>query len=106
MLKTRSDSSTASDSTVATRLLKAVLAKSFVEMLFVCLIATLAAFSNFSPMLRGAIDVADQNRVAGWVYDPQSRGETVEVQLFVDGNFVASQLAGLKREDLVRAEVS
>src|SRR5215813_6846277 len=100
MIKTRPDQSNAADSTVATRLLRAVLAKSFVEILLVCLIATLAAFSNFSPMLHGTIDVADQNRIVGWVYDPKSHSETIEVQLFIDGTFVATQMAQLRREDL------
>ena len=94
------------DSSVATRLLRAVLAKSFVEILLVCLVATLAAFSNFSPMLRGTIDAANQSRIAGWVYDPNSRAETVEVQLFIDGKFITSQMAGLKRDDLMRAGVA
>ena len=86
---------------VATRLLRAVIAKSFVEIALICVAATLAAFSNFSPLLRGAIDVADQTRIAGWAHDPLAPKETVEVQLFIDGRFVAMQRANERRDDLV-----
>ncbi len=90
------------DST-ATKLLRAIIAKSFVEVALVCVVASLAAFTTFSPQLRGAIDVADQTRVAGWVNDPRLPETALEVQLFIDGNFIASRLADDRREDLVSA---
>lgn len=93
-------------SSTASRLLRAVIAKSFVEVILVCVVATLAAFTTFSPQLRGAIDVADQTRVAGWVHDPQSPAAPLEVQLFIDGKFAATKLADEIREDLVRAGVT
>lgn len=86
----------------ASKLLRAVIAKSFVEVALVCVVATLAAFSTFNPQLRGAIDVADRTRVAGWVHDPQSPDQPIEVQLFIDGEFVATMRADEKRDDLVR----
>jgi hypothetical protein len=88
---------------MATRLLRAVLAKSFIEIALVCLVATLAAFSNFSPLLRGAIDVADGTHIAGWAHDPRAPEEAVEVQLFIDDQFVATRRATEARADLVRA---
>lgn len=88
---------------VATRLLRAVVAKSFVEIALVCVAATLAAFSNFSPLLRGAIDVADAARIAGWAHDPHAPEEALEVQLFIDNQFVATQRAAERRDDLVQA---
>jgi hypothetical protein len=91
------------ESQIAARLLRAVLAKSFLEMIFICVVATLAAFSNFNPLLRGAIDVAEERRVAGWAYDPRAAGERLEVQLFIDDQFAASQRAGELRPDLVQA---
>ncbi|MGH9768867.1 MAG: hypothetical protein ACREAB_15655, partial [Blastocatellia bacterium] len=66
-------------------------------------VATLAAFSTFSPQLRGAIDVADQTRVAGWAYDPRAPEEALEVQLFIDDKLAASKLAGETRIDLVES---
>ncbi len=92
-----------SETTVATKLLRAVIAKSFLEILFICVIATLAAFKNYSPLLRGAIDVADRTQVSGWAHDPQAPGESLEVQLFIDDQFIATQRAEQRRDDLVRA---
>jgi hypothetical protein len=88
---------------LVTRLLRAVIAKSFLDLIFICAAVSLAAFLSFHPLLRGAIDVADQTRVAGWAYDPLSPDEKLEVQLFIDGRFAASTRAGERREDLVRA---
>lgn len=90
-------------SSVATKLLRAVIAKSFLEIALVCVVATLAAFATFSPQLRGAIDVAEKARVAGWVHDPRSPDKALEVQLFIDGKFVATEMADDVRDDLVKA---
>lgn len=87
----------------ATRLLGAVLAKTFVEIAFVCALVAAAAFATFSPLLRGAIDVADAARVAGWAHDPWRPSEAVEVQLYIDGQFAGAGLAGEPRPDLVAA---
>src|SRR4029078_10209321 len=94
------------DSSVPSKLLKAVVAKSYIEIVVVCVVATLAAFSTFSPQLRGAIDVADQARVAGWVIDPKSRNEVLEVQLFIDDKLITSKLANEMRTDLVESGVT
>ena len=94
------------DSSVPSRLLKAVVAKSFIEIILVCAIATLAAFSTFSPRLRGALDVADQTRVAGWAVAPEAPDVALEVQLFIDDKLVASKLADEERRDLVSSGVT
>ena len=91
------------DSRVATRLLSAVLLKTLLEIIFVCVIVTLAAMANFHPFLRGAIDIADEKRIAGWARDPTSPDEAVQVQLFIDGDFIASMRANEQRPDLVMA---
>ena len=75
------------DSRINVRLLKGVAAKLFVDLIVVCVIVSLTAFSQSSPLVRGRVDVADGQRVAGWVYDPRSPDEGIEVQLFVDGRF-------------------
>ncbi|HKE05735.1 MAG TPA: hypothetical protein VKE91_16910 [Blastocatellia bacterium] len=95
-----------SDSSIPSRLLKAVVAKSFIEIALVCLVATLAAFTTFSPQLRGAIDFADRTRVSGWVYDPRAPEETLEAQLFIDGDPVMTKPAGETRIDLVQSGVT
>jgi hypothetical protein len=86
----------------ATSLLKAIIVKAGLEILLVCVAVSLAAFSHVNPPLRGAIDVADSERVAGWAYDPREPGAKLEVQLFIDGRFVASRTADERREDLVK----
>ena len=94
------------DSSVPSKLLKAVVAKSFVEIILVCAVATLAAFSTFSPRLRGAIDVVDQTRVAGWAVAPETPEVALEVQLFIDEKLVASKLADEGRSDLANSGVT
>jgi hypothetical protein len=90
------------NSPVPSRLLKAIVAKSFIEIILVCVVATLAAFSTFNPRLRGAVEVANQTRVSGWVLAPETPEVVIEVQLFIDEKLLASKLAEEKRNDLVR----
>jgi len=93
-------------SSLPTRLLRAVIVKAGIELLFVCLAVSLAAYSHLFPPLRGAIDVADQQRVAGWAADPRAPGERLEVQLFIDDQFIASQRAEERRDDVVQARAA
>jgi hypothetical protein len=90
------------DSSVPLRLLKAIVAKSFIEIFLVCAVATFAAFTTFSPRLRGAVEVANQTRVTGWVLAPEAPEIVIEVQLFVDEKLLASKLADERRMDLLR----
>jgi len=90
------------NSPVPSRLLKAIVAKSAIEIILVCVVATLAAFSTYNPRLRGAVDVANQRRVYGWVLAPEAPDVVIEVQLFIDEKLVASQLANEQRNDLLR----
>ncbi len=94
---------TPTHSSLATRLLRAVLAKTALELLVICALVSLAAYWYFNPQLRGAIDVISVQRIAGWTADPRRPGETIEVQLFIDGRFAAVSSAGERRDDLVSA---
>jgi hypothetical protein len=94
------------DSSVPSRLLKAIVAKSLIEIILVCVVATFGAFSTFNPRLRGMIEVADQTRVAGWVVAPEAPEVVIEVQLFIDEKLLASKLADERRNGLVRFGVS
>ena len=88
---------------LGTRLLTAVIAKSFLEIILVCVVATLAAFAYFNPALRGDVEIVSAKHVAGWVCDPRMPDRQLEVQLFVDHRFVAAARAEIARDDLVAA---
>ena len=91
------------ESEVATKLLKTILAKAGVEFLIALIAISLAAYSHINPPIRGAIDVADSVRVAGWAYDPREPNAHLEVQLFIDGQLKTSRRADEQRDDLVTA---
>lgn len=90
-------------SELATKLLKALLAKAGLEFLIILIAISLAAYSHLNPPIRGAIDVADATRIAGWAYDPREPNAGLEVQLFIDGKLIASRRADEQRDDLVTA---
>jgi hypothetical protein len=94
------------DSGINERLLKGVATKLVVDLVFVCVIVSLTAFSQSSPLVRGRVDVVEAGRVAGWVFDPRSPDADVEVQLFVDGRLALAKAANEFRPDLTEAGVS
>ena len=87
----------------STRLFLAVAVKFTLEILLLAAVASYAAWSNFHPLVRGAIDLTLPERVTGWTFDPESPLEALEVQLFIDGRFYAAQRADQPRPDLVAA---
>ncbi len=91
------------ESSIATRVLKAILAKAGLEFLIILIAISLAAYSHLNPPMRGAIDVADAIRVAGWAYDPRDPKARLEVQLFIDGQWITTRRADEQRDDLVKA---
>ncbi len=84
-------------------MLKALLAKAGIEIFVVMAAISFAAYSHLNPPIRGAIDIADPTRIAGWAYDPRAPEDRLPVQLFVDGKFVAEKLADERRDDLISA---
>ena len=60
-------------------------------------------YASFPPTLRGFGEVTRRGEVAGWAVDSASPGARVEVQLYVDGRFVAHGEAALPRPDVVAA---
>ncbi len=91
---------------IASRLTKGVLVKASIELVLVCLLVSWAAYSNLHPSVRGVIDSVAHDRITGWAYDPDSKERPVEVHLYIDERFVASQLADQERADLVTARVA
>jgi hypothetical protein len=86
-----------------TRLLRALLVKGVLDVLFVAAVAVAAHYVAFRPSYRGGFDHADARYVAGWVVDRRDAGRPVEVQLYVDGEFVAGIRAVEPRPDVAAA---
>ena len=82
------------------RLATLLLAKLTLDLLFVCALAVYAHSVAFHPFFSGSLDSADSSGVRGWVVDRARAGESVEVQLYVDGQFVADSLADQPRPDV------
>ena len=65
---------------------------------------TLAArHTRFPPHFRGYGELTPRGEVAGWAVNSARPAERVEVQLYVDGRFVAHQRAALPRPDVLAA---
>ena len=60
-------------------------------------------YSSFPPHFRGFGEVTRNGEVAGWAVDQRNPGARVEVELYVDGRFVAHSSAALPRPDVVAA---
>lgn len=87
----------------AARLSRALIVKSVAEALFVVALFAAFSYTHFHPKFRGAVDVADARTVEGWAVDEAEPDGQVEVQLFIDGRFVAQRRAELPRPDVLAA---
>lgn len=85
------------------RLARFLLAKAILEALLVGALAIGFYLTAFPPFFRGAVDVADSNGVAGWAVDSANPQERVEVQLYIDGRFIAHTIAHQPRPDVFAA---
>lgn len=74
--------------------------KSVLEALLVAALAVAFYAVAFKPSFRGALDLAHPRSVEGWVVDASRPASHVEVQLYIDGRFVASGLANEPRPDV------
>jgi hypothetical protein len=81
-----------------------LVAKSMAEALLVTAVSVGFYFVTTNPYLRGVLDSADSQTVAGWAVDEAQPAARVEVQLYIDGIFVADQTAGEFRPDLREAK--
>jgi hypothetical protein len=82
------------------RLMKLLLAKLTLDLLFVAALAVYTHAVAFHPFYTGSLDYADSHSVRGWVVDRSESGAAVEVQLYVDGRFIADALADQPRPDV------
>lgn len=80
------------------RLVRLLVLKAAADLLLVCALAAGFYYASLRHTLRGALEHADAGVVRGWVLDESRPDRRVEVQLYLDGRFVASTLADRTRE--------
>jgi hypothetical protein len=80
-----------------------LIGKSIAEALLVTTVAAGFYLSTTNPSLRGWLDHADAQTISGWAVDGDNRGRRVEVQLFIDDQFIEQRLADEFRPDLSQA---
>ena len=84
---------------VSGRLVKLIAAKLALDLLFVCGLAFYTHSVTFERGFEGALEHVDGRGARGWAADLEQPGEPVEVQLFLNGEFVASATATEARPD-------
>jgi len=84
------------------KLTHALIAKSIAETILVGTLAIVFYLSAFPPYFHGWGEVSAQG-ISGWAVDQSSPWRHVDVQLFIDGQFVANASANQSRPDVVSA---
>ena len=82
------------------KLVHALIAKSLADTILVATLGLAFYFSAFPPYFQGWGEVAG-GRISGWAVDHSAPGSRVEVQLFIDGRFVAASTASQSRPDVL-----
>lgn len=85
------------------RLSQILIGKSLIEALFLAALVTAFSYSHFRPHFRGSLDVAGARAVGGWAVDEAAPDAQVEVELYIDGHFVARRRADQLRADVLAA---
>ncbi len=83
-------------------LLQILIAKSIAETLVVSALAVGFFYGAFPPYFHGWGE-ATPDAIAGWAVNNAAPWDRVEVQLFIDGRFVANGVANLSRPDVMQA---
>lgn len=84
------------------KLVHALIAKSIAETILVATLAVAFYFTTFPPYFHGWGELGP-HAISGWVVNDSAPAEPVEVQLFIDGKFVAVSTANRSRPDVVAA---
>jgi hypothetical protein len=84
------------------RLVHALIGKSIAETLLVGALAVFAFISLVPPFFHGWGEVTDTG-IAGWAVNNAAPWDRVEVQLYIDGEFIATQVANRSRPDVPAA---
>jgi len=75
------------------RLGRALLLKSLLEVLILCLVLGTSGFKYFSPTRRGKCTQADAVSVRGWVANPLAPHDPIQLELVIDGRLTAIMTA-------------
>lgn len=84
------------------RLVNALIGKSIAETLLVGALAVLAFITLVPPFFHGWGEVTGKE-IAGWAVNNGAPWDRVEVQLYIDGEFVSTQVANRSRPDVQAA---
>lgn len=88
----------------SSQLVNLLIAKSILETILVGTIAVAVYVNAFPPTFHGWGEaVPELETISGWVVNDANPWQRVEVQLFIDGKFVATQVANQSRPDVVAA---
>lgn len=86
------------------RLVTLLIAKSVLDTILVGVIAVAVYLDAFPPTFHGWGEAVKAERtVAGWAVSSADQWRRVEVQLFIDGHLVGTQVAHLSRPDVAAA---
>lgn len=89
---------------MAKKLVNLLIAKSILETIFIGTLAVIVYAKLFPPTFHGWGEAVVESRsISGWVVDNADPWRRVEVQLFVDGKLVGTQVAQLSRPDVLAA---
>jgi len=86
------------------KLIHLLISKSIAEALLVAGVAVGFYFATSNPNLRGVLDLANAETINGWAVDGERPWTRVEVQLFIDNEFVADKTAIEFRPDVHSAK--
>jgi hypothetical protein len=89
---------------IVARLARALLFKSLLEILVVCVVLGVAGFKSFNPTIRGEITEADAMSVRGWVANPLAPQDPIQLELVIDGRVTAIMTAQ-KAEHTLNAQL-
>jgi len=88
----------------SSQLVNALIAKSILDTILVGAIAVAVYMNAFPPSFRGWGEaVVETQTIAGWAVNASEPWQRVDVELFIDGQRVATQLAQYSRPDVSAA---
>lgn len=83
---------------------KLLIGKSICEGLLVTAVAAGLFLLTTNTALHGSLEHADAQRISGWAVNDRNPGSRVEVQLFIDDNFIEQKTANEWRSDVHQAK--